>query len=191
MTEQAADAPPPSTPLATARRPKRYWPYWIGALVTAIIVWNAVVFIPAYQALTQEEDASMIAYRSWLISPSQIIIDVRSVKGIQSMVGMDRMLLKVAEALKERSYASVVLAHRGTAKFVMDGTYFNELGATRQTQNPLYTIRTMQEHLHNPDGTPAFGVWSGGWLGVLGKQMEDHNEFHKRWWLDDELSRGL
>ena len=48
-------------------------------------------------------------------------------------------------------------------------------------------MRTMQEHLQNPDGSPAFEVWNGGLLGVLGKQMEDHNAFHKRWWVDDAL----
>ena len=69
----------------------------------------------------------------------------------------------------------------------MDGSYFQEIGATRQTQNPVHTMRTMQEHLTNLDGTPAFGTWTGGWLGVLGKQLEDHNEFHKRWWVRGAL----
>lgn len=103
------------------------------------------------------------------------------------MAGMDRMLFKAAEALQNRSYDSVVLAYRGEARFLMDGAYFQEIGATRQTQNPVYTMRTMQEHLSDPDGTPAFQQWSGGWLGVLGKQLEDHNEFHKRWWVSGAI----
>ncbi len=69
----------------------------------------------------------------------------------------------------------------------MGGKYFQESGVTRHTENPIYTIRTMQEHISDPDGSPAFGVWEGGWLGVLGKQLEDHNEFHRRWWVLDSL----
>ncbi len=104
------------------------------------------------------------------------------------MAGMDRMLFKAAEALQDKSFDSVVLAYRGETRLLMDGSYFHEIGATRQTQNPVYTMRTMQENLSNPDGTPAFEQWSGGWLSVLGKQLEDHNEFHRRWWV--RLSMG-
>ena len=78
-----------------------------------------------------------------------------------------------------------MLAYQGDTRLLMDGPYFQKMGATRQTENPIYTMRTMQEHILNPDGSPAFGTWSGGWLGVMGKQLEDHNEFHRRWWLND------
>jgi hypothetical protein len=131
----------------------------------------------------------MIAYRRWLISPSEIVIDVRSVEGTQSMAGMDRMLLKSAEALQDSSYDKAALAWRGETRFLMDGPYFQEIGATRQTQNPVYTMRTMQEHMSNPDEAPAFGTWTGGWIGVLGKQLEDHNEFHQRWWLREAVGQ--
>ena len=30
-------------------------------------------------------------------------------------------------------------------------------------------------------GSPAFGRWEGGWLGVLGKQISDANEAAQRW----------
>jgi len=171
----------------SAPRPARRWPYWLGGLLAALVAWNATVFVPVYQAQAEESDASMIAYRRWLISPSHLVIDVRSVEGTQSMAGMDRMLFKAAEALQNHSYDDVALAYRGKTRLLMDGAYFQEIGATRQTQNPIYTMRTMQEHLSNPDGTPAFGEWSGGWLGVLGRQLEDHNEFHRRWWANEQF----
>ena len=125
--------------------------------------------------------------RRWLLSPSQVVVDVWSVKGTQSMAGMDRMLLKTAEALQGRRSQTVVLAFRGKTRLLIEGDYFQEIGVTRQTQNPIYTMRTMQQHVQNPDGSPAFGVWTGGWLGVLGKELEDHNTFHKRWWVNDAL----
>lgn len=177
---------PQSDPNAASLK-KRRWPLWIGGLLVALIAWNAVITVPVSRALSGEEGATVVAYRRWLISPSQIVFDVWSVKGTQSMADMDRRLLKAAEALQGRSIDQVVLAYHGRTKFLMKGTYFQEIGATRQTQNPIYTIRTMQEQISNPDGTPAFETWTGGILGVLGKQMEDHNEFHKRWWVNDEL----
>jgi hypothetical protein len=152
-------------------------------LLGALLAWNAVVFVPVRSALAEEHDASIVAYRRWLVSPSQIVVDVRSVEGTQSMAGMDRMLLEAAEGLNDQTYESVVLAYSGDAQLLMEGSYFREIGATRQVQNPVYTMRTMQEHIQNLDGSPAFETWSGGWLGVLGKQLEDHNEFHQRWWL--------
>lgn len=176
-----ADQPQPAT--RTKPRPL----IWLLGFLLALIAWNAVVTVPAARALGGEDDSTLVAYRRWLLSPSQIVVDVWSVKGTQSMAGMDRMLFKTAEGLQNRSYDTVVLAYRGKTRLLMDGSYFQEMGATRGTQNPVYTMRTMQEHIHNPDGSAAFGVWTGGWLGVLGKQLEDHNEFHKRWWINDAL----
>lgn len=160
---------------------------WAVGILSALAIWNGTVALPVASALSGEEGATTVAYRRWLLSPSQIVFDVRSVDDSQSMASMDRRLFKAAEALKDRSYDSVALAYHGEIKFLMDGSYFQEIGATRQTQNPVYTMRTMQEKLSKPDGTPAFGVWTGGWLGVLGKQLEDHNEFHKRWWVNEEI----
>ena len=167
--------------------PKRKLLLWSSGFIVAIVVWNAVVFIPVSRALSDDEGATIVAYRRWLVSPNEIVIDIWSVKNTQSMAGMDRHLFKTAEALQNRSYSNVVLAYKGSGKLMMDGSYLQEIGATHQTQNPVYTMRTMQEHLTNLDGTPAFGTWTGGWLGVLGKQLEDHNEFHKRWWVRGAL----
>lgn len=152
-----------------------------------LLGWNALVFIPAYRALSSEDDAAVLVYRHWLVSPSAIVFDVRSIEPNHSMAGMDRMLFKTAEALKDQSFDRVILAHRGTGKFVLPGDYFKVIGESYEYQNPVYTMRTMQERLQKLDGYPAFETWTGGWLGVLGKQLEDHNQFHMRWWVEDEI----
>lgn len=162
---------------------QRSWPLWLGAVLGLLIAWNAIVAIPVIRALSEEKGATTFVYRHWLVSPNRIVFDVWSVDGSQAMVDMDRRLFKAAEALQEKKFDAVVLAYRGEGKLVLDGGFFQEVGATRQTQNPLYLVRAMQEHVTNLDGSPAFDTWTGGWLGVLGKQMEDHNEFHNRWWL--------
>ena len=46
-------------------------------------------------------------------------------------------------------------------------------------------MRTLPENVFKMDGTAAFGTWTGGWLGVVGKQMEDFSEFHKQWYISD------
>lgn len=190
MTDKTEGAPAtPAENPPSKGKPLIKWLLVIAALVVGLVGWNAPVYLPVSSALADESDASVIAYRRWLVSPSEIVIDIRSVEGTQSMAGMDRMLFKAAEALQGRSYDKVALAWRGETRFLMDGLYFQEIGVTRQTQNPIYTMRTMQEHLVNPDGSPAFGTWTGGWLGVLGKQLDDHNEFHQRWWLRNAVKQ--
>lgn len=163
---------------------------YTGAVFFVILflgIWNATVYVPVANALSDESDTSTIAYRRWLISPDQIVFDIRHAAPTASMAEIDRRLFKAAEALQERSYSQVVLAYRGTGKLLLDGSQFKTIGETRSYQNPIYTIRTLPEHVTRLDGTAAFGTWTGGWIGVMGKQLEDHNELHGRWWARDAL----
>jgi hypothetical protein len=36
---------------------------------------------------------------------------------------------------------------------------------------------------------PAYSTWIGGVLGVLQRQLDDFNDFHDRWCLDDMTNR--
>ena len=69
----------------------------------------------------------------------------------------------------------------------MSGSFLQEhtlqLGGEYDFQNPVYTMRTFSSHLYRPDGTKAFPEWTGGWLGVMTKEMEQFNEFHQQWYL--------
>ena len=143
---------------------------------------------PVEAALVGETDAVTSVYkRSWF-GGNDIVFDIESTTGEMSMASMTRMLLKSAEALKETEFNRVYLAHKGREKFYLEGSYFKRLGEEREWQNPIYTIRTMPENVHNLDGSQAFQSWSGGWLGVMGQQLNDNNELHRKWWVDDELS---
>jgi hypothetical protein len=44
-------------------------------------------------------------------------------------------------------------------------------------------MRTFPKHVYKPDGKNAFGSWTGGLLGALGKEMDDFSEFHKQWYI--------
>jgi hypothetical protein len=51
----------------------------------------------------------------------------------------------------------------------------------------VYVIRTFPEKLTTPGGVSAFLTWEGGLLGVANKQMEDFNDFHDQWYMQDLL----
>ena len=184
MTDEAEDAPATAAENPPSKgKPLIKLLLVIAALVVGLVGWNAPVYLPVSSALADESDASMIAYRRWLISPSEIVIDVRSVEGSHSMAGMDRMLFKSAEALKDSRYQSVVLAYKGAGRFRLDGAHFQEVGSSFSYENPVYLMRTLTENVSTMDGSPAFGTWTGGLIGVLGEQLNDHNEFHEKWWV--------
>lgn len=175
--------------VAAAQR-KRKWPWIIGIVLIvlgALLIWNAVLYRPVAKALAGEEDVSMVAYRHWLVLPGTLVIDVRDVKGTASMADMDRNLFKAAEALKDQRFDPVVLAYHGTPKWLMDADAFQTIGRERAFQNPVYVMRTMQQDVKNLDGTSAFPALYGGWLGVLGDELDQHKRFHERWWLTPAL----
>jgi hypothetical protein len=161
----------------------------LAASIFAALEWRKHSMNTGVQtALAGETGAETVVYRRDLLGGNDIVFDVQSVSGDMSMVIMTRRLLKTAEALKDLDVGRVYLAYKGREKFYFDGAYFKQIGAERQWQNPVYTIRTMPENVHNLDGSSAFQSWSGGLIGVLGQQMNDVDEFHRRWWTDDALA---
>jgi len=125
------------------------------------------------------------AHYQYYVVPSKLVFDLRDISETNSAADVTRALLQFAATQKEKSYAEVALAYRGTPKFKLQGTYFHTLGAEYGTQNPVYTMRTFAENVYQLDGTAAFGTWTGGILGVMSKQMEDFNDFHKQWYITD------
>lgn len=125
----------------------------------------------------------VLAHYGMLVNPNELVFDLRGISGENSAADVSRVLLQYADALKERQFESVILSYKGERKFLLKGKFFHTLGAEYETQNPVYTMRTFPEKVYELDGTSAFGTWTGGLLGVVGKQMEDFNEFHKRWYL--------
>jgi len=117
--------------------------------------------------------------------PSILVIDVEEVSGDKSAADVFRIFLQYASRIKDKTFKSIILSSKGKIKFMLEGDYFNQLGNEYGQQNPVYTMRTFTEHLHNPDGTKAFSTWTGGLLGVLKEQMEDFGEFHKKWYVED------
>jgi hypothetical protein len=125
------------------------------------------------------------AHYEYYVFPSTLIFNLKSVSPERSPADITRVFLKFAEIQKSKNFSMVKLSHAGNEKFRITGEYFKKLGLEFGEQNPVYTIRTMPQNLYKPDGTAAFGTWTGGVLGVLNNQMEDFNEFHRQWYVSD------
>jgi hypothetical protein len=110
---------------------------------------------------------------------------LRGVSAQKAPIDVFRTFLQFAQALKDRKFDRVVLAHRGEHKFQIEGAYFHQLGNEYNVQNPVYTVRTFSENLYRMDGKAAYGKWTGGMLGVLKGQMEDFTKFHSEWYIND------
>lgn len=168
---------------------------WSGgacvAAVLAVAGWNYFgVHHPVTQRLAQDkrnEKVTFWAHYRYGLEAGTLVVDLRGFQDDAAMVDVMRALLQSAEALKASKFDRVVLAYKGTDKFLLDGGYYQTLGQEYEGQNPVYTLRTFPENVHKLDGSSAYGTWTGGWLGVVGKQMEDLNQFSKDWYLDDAI----
>lgn len=163
----------------------------VGVLALTVAGWNYTsAERPMAQRLAQDprnEKLSLWAYHRYGLDPGTLVIDLRQLSGEVASIDVMRALLQSAEAHKDVKFDRVVLSYRGSSKFYLEGEYYQNLGKEYGTQNPAYTLRTFPEHVRKLDGTPAYGTWTGGMLGVLGRQMEDLAEFSKAWYLDDAL----
>lgn len=161
----------------------------VGAVVAAVSVWNYVsVTYPVAYRLSEDPrntKVSLWAYHRYGLVPSVLVIDLRRVDDQAAAADVLRALFQSAEGLKDAKFERVVLAYRGSAKLIMDGDYFQRVGQEFMTQNPIYTMRTLPQNIHKLDGSAAYGTWTGGLLGVLGKQMEDLGKFSDDWYLRD------
>jgi hypothetical protein len=158
-------------------------------LIVAVYGWNYLMLQLPMREVIQEDGrnigVSVSAHYNYYLDPTALVYDLRDVSGTNSKADVFRVLLQYAAKMKSRRYDRVYLAYRGETKFMLDGGYFQQLGEEYGTQNPVYTIRTFPSYLKRPDGSDAYGAWTGGLLGVLGKEMEDFNDFHDKWYFHD------
>lgn len=126
-------------------------------------------------------------YYKWLVNPTELKYDLRSISGNNSALDVNRVMLQFSEKIKDKKFNKVYLSYKGVDKFYFKGDYFQNLGQEYGTQNPIYTLRTMPENVYTLDDQHKYGVWEGGWLGVLNKQMEDLNTFANDWYLDSSI----
>ncbi|MCE5318841.1 MAG: hypothetical protein LLG04_15955 [Parachlamydia sp.] len=123
----------------------------------------------------------------YFIYPGTLTYNLSSVSGKNSMADVFRVLLQFADKIQSKRFDLVELGYKSSIKFQIRGEYFQTLGKEYSWQNPIYTMRTFPENVLLPNGSRAYPVWKGGWLGIMMKQTEDFNDFHKRWYLEERL----
>jgi hypothetical protein len=159
------------------------------ALLLAIAAWNYVGIHHAVTSRLNEDPRnkkiSIWAYQKYGVIPSVLVLDLRRISAESSTAEILLALFEAAESLQHRRFDHVELTYRGKAKLVLDGAYFQAVGKRFQNQDLLHTMQTLPENVRRLDGSAAYGRWTGGWLGVMGKQIEDVNKFARDWYLDD------
>lgn len=121
----------------------------------------------------------------WLVNPTELQYDLRKVPGDKSTLDMMRVMLQFSEKVQDQNFNKVYLSYKGNDKFYFKGEYFKTIGEEYEFQNPMYTLRTMPENVYTLDGGLKYGVWQGGWLGVMGRQMDDLKNLTEEWYFND------
>lgn len=125
----------------------------------------------------------LAAHYQYFLNPGTLVLDLKRVDAAAPL-DLLRGLFQAAAALhaESRHFDQVLLCRSGKTIYLLDGVAFGTLGAEfAGGQNPVYLIRTLPQHLRRPDGTPAFGEWQGGLLGVVKEQMEDVSDAAHQW----------
>jgi hypothetical protein len=152
----------------------------------AVYGWNYVTLQRKMNEIIEKDSRNKgvevsVHYKTY-VNPSVLTYDLRGIAGTNSKLDVMRVLLQFADRVKGKKFDRVELAFRGETKFLLDGDYFQRLGREYSFQNPVYTMNHLPENVKRPDGTDAFSTWTGGWLGVAARQMQDFNDFHDQWY---------
>lgn len=128
------------------------------------------------------------AHYDYYVNPSVLVLDMRGIALTDSMADVFRVVMQLSYRTRDMHLQTVKFESQGIEKYSVSGADFQQLGTVVDGQNPVYLMRTFPEKVMLPDGTHAFGTWTGGLLGVLGQQMEEFNRFHRGWYMDDMFS---
>lgn len=165
--------------------------------IVLIILIFAIVFSLNYQLQSKMNEVIKsdsrnkgikvtVHYGSY-INPSILVYDLKSVSPSNNKLDVFRVFLQFAEKMKSKQFKVIEISFRGKVKFKIKGDYFQKIGQEYSWQNPIYTMRTFPQNLMKIDGSRAYPEWTGGLFGVFFRQVEDFNDFHRKWYLDDLL----
>ncbi|MBN6078055.1 hypothetical protein HYE59_11125 [Aggregatibacter actinomycetemcomitans] len=121
------------------------------------------------------------------VNPNVLVFDIRKIQLTNSVADVFRVFWQYTNELRTKSFDKIILSSKGQPKFYILGSHFNQLGKEYGIQNPVYIVRTFPEKVYNMNGTKAFNSWTGGMLGVTARQMDDFNDFARKWFIDDVL----
>lgn len=169
-------------------------------LAGVVVVWLANLLIlgrPVNAALTADsrnDGYTIRAHFDHYVIPGTLVLDLTTVESA-APIDVFRGLFLAADTLASRGkqFEKVVLARNGKAVFIIPGDNFHKLGEDYGSgENSLYLLRTLPEQLLEPDGSNAYGTWTGGVFGIFRQQMEDVNDAARHWMnAPERMDEGL
>jgi hypothetical protein len=124
------------------------------------------------------------AHFQHFLNPAVLVFDLKGISGSNSRLDVLRVFLLFAEQEKSRAFSAVQLECQGHARYVLKGAYFRQLGREYQGQNPVYTIRTLAEHVYTTDGRVAYVPSNGGLMGMI-DELKHFTDFMDKWCFRD------
>jgi Zn-finger nucleic acid-binding protein len=91
------------------------------------------------------------------------------------------LLMQFSDKLDLYSIRRLVLARNGRHRFYIIASDLRTLADSYAGGGRMWAFNNLPSKVRRMDGTHAFEEWSGGWLGVLQKQVEDLNKFITDW----------
>ena len=190
LTGEPNEASQTSPPMHVKRR--------LGLLLALLLlitsgfgVWlynNVIANKPLQRVLSADQRNTVVKahahFDGWL-DVHTLVFNIDDVSGEARRADVLRVFLQYAQAMKEQRLKKVVLACKGTRKFEMSGAYFKQLGSEYDTQNPIYTMRTLPLNVTAMDGSHPYSAYEGGIFAVLAKEMEQFGDFSDRWYGRD------
>lgn len=137
---------------------------------------------------TRNEGIVIDVHYKYYVQPNILVFNLKNIPVDKAAADIFRCFLQTSLTLKNNKFEKIELQYKGITKFILNGDYFGQLGSEFGEQNPVFTMRTFPENLYSTTGESAYSKWEGGVLGVFSKQMEDFNDFNKKWYLDDMMS---
>ena len=118
----------------------------------------------------------------YYVYTSVLVYDLRSISNANSKADVFRVLLQFAEKMRLREFQDVELAHLGQTRFILNGDHFQKIGREYLMENRVYTMRTFPQNLKNPNGVWAYSEWSGSFLDVTMRQLQEFDDFVGKWY---------
>jgi hypothetical protein len=142
------------------------------ALAGLLILWNGSVAVPV--AFEQFQDtgrpAYVVAYRSWLVSPTDITLNLVHVGDEAAPVDVYAALGSASDGLGERSFRAAHLNRWISPRLLLDGASFGEASRRYGSARGLMDIGSS---LYTPDGRPLKEYsYSGGLLAGIQEMSE-------------------
>ncbi|MFY0400787.1 hypothetical protein [Brevundimonas naejangsanensis] len=160
----------------------------VWAIAGGLLIWNGSIAIPVALEQLQDEGrpAYVIAYRSWLVSPTDITVNLVHVGQDAAPVDIYAALGSASDGLGTRSFRVVHLNRWVSPRLLLNGGAFTE--TSRRYGSPR-GLMDLGSALHAHDGRPLKELsYSGGLLAGI-QEMSDSlnaaNEGVRIWAMGD------